>query len=178
MFAIVNNGIIEQLIPDGSQFTIGGTEYPSNWVNLSTPEEKAAIGMVDVVYGQSFSDTYYWVTQEAPVYNAVTNQVDINFTSIPKDLFVLQNDQVSATNNTAYTILLPSDWMVVKAIETSTTVAPSWNTWRQEIRDQAAEQVAKITACVDVAELAALPPVAWLPDPDHPVTEPTTPIEP
>ena len=42
MFAIVQNGNIQQLIPDGSQFTLDGVEYPSNWVNLSTPEEKAA----------------------------------------------------------------------------------------------------------------------------------------
>jgi hypothetical protein len=167
MFAIVNNGIIEQLIPDGSQFTLNGVEYPSNWVNLSTPEEKAAIGMVDVVYGPSPSDAYYWVTQEAPVYNASTNQVDINFTSAPKDLFTLQSNQVSSTNNQAYSILLPSDWMVVKAIETSTTVDPKWNAWRQEIRDQAAQQIAKISACTDVAQLAALPSVDWAHDPDY-----------
>lgn len=167
MFAIVNNGIIEQLIPDGSQFTVNGVEYPSNWVNLSTPEEKAAIGMVDVVYGQAPSDIYYWVTEDAPVYNAQTNQVDINFTATPKDLVELQSSQVTATNNAAYTILQPSDWMVVRAVETSSTVDPVWNAWRQEIRDQAAAQVAKINACVDVAELAALPPVNWAPDPDH-----------
>jgi hypothetical protein len=85
-------------------------------------------------------------------------------------LFTLQNDQVTATNNTAYTILQPSDWMVVRAIETSTTVDPAWNAWRQEIRDQAAAQVAKITACTDVAELAALPPVAWANDPNYVAT--------
>jgi hypothetical protein len=167
MFAIVNNGIIEQLIPDGSQFTIDGVEYPSNWVNLSTPEEKAAINMVDVVYGPSLNDTYYWISQETPVYNAGTNQVDINFTSIPKDLITLQANQVSATNSQAYAILLPSDWMVVKAIETSTTVDPKWNAWRQEIRDQAAQQVVKINACTDVAQLAALPAVNWAHDPDY-----------
>jgi hypothetical protein len=170
MFAIVQNNQIQQLIPDGSQFTLDGVEYPSNWVNLSTPEEKTTIGMVDVVYGPAPSDTYYWVTQEPAVYNEQTNQVDINFTFTPKDLFTLQNDQVTATNNTAYTILQPSDWMVVRAIETSTTVDPAWNAWRQEIRDQAAAQVAKITACTDVAELAALPPVAWANDPNYVAT--------
>lgn len=166
MFAIVQNDVIEQLIPDGSQFTIDGVEYPANWVNLSTPEEKAAIGMVDVVYGQAPSDTYYWVSQDAPVYNAQANVVEINFTATPKNLVELKKYQTDITNNDAYSILLPSDWMVVKAIETSTTVDPLWNAWRQEIRDQAAAQVAKINACVDVAELANLPPVAWAHDPD------------
>ena len=167
MFAIVQNGVIQQLIPDGAQFTVDGVEYPSNWVNLSTPEEKAAIGMVDVVYDPAPSDIYYWVSQQDPVYNATANVVEINFTSTPKDLFELQNNQVTATNNAAYTILQPSDWMVVRAVVTSSTVDPKWNAWRQEIRDQAAAQVTKITACTDVAQLANLPPVAWAHDPDY-----------
>jgi hypothetical protein len=57
--------------------------------------------------------------------------------------------------------------MVVKAVETSGTVDPAWNTWRQEIRDQAAAQVAAITACTTVDELAALPPVDWAHDPNY-----------
>lgn len=86
MFAIVQNGIIMMLVPAGTAFTWDGVDYPANWCNLSSPADKAAIGMVDVVYGSEESGVYYWVTQSAPVYNAETNQVDINYTSTPKDL--------------------------------------------------------------------------------------------
>ena len=171
MFAIVQNGIILQLIAVGTAFELDGIQYPANWCNLSTPEEKAAIGMVDVVYGPAPSDQYYWVTADAPVYNGQSNQVEINFTATPKDLVTLQSGQVSTTNQTAYSILQPSDWMVVRATETGTDPVPAdWNAWRQAIRVQAADQVAAINACVDVEQLATLPPVAWLPDPDQPVT--------
>ena len=164
MFAIISDNAIAMLVAPGTPFEWDGVQYPANWCNLSTPEEKAAIGMVDVVYGQYPNDQYYWVSQDAPVYQ--DGVVKINYTATPKDLFECQNQAVNATNATAYSILLPTDWMVVKAVETGGTVAPDWNTWRQEIRTQAAAQVAAINACTTVAELAALPPVEWAHDPN------------
>lgn len=165
MFAIISNGVIALLVPAGTAFEWDGIQYPANWCNLSTPEEKAAIGMVDVVYGSQPSDVYYWVSQDAPVYTGTV--VAINYTATPKDLFECQSQAVNATNAAAYSILLPTDWMVVKAVETGDTVAPAWNTWRQTIRTQAADYVAVISACTTVDQLAALPPVTWAHDPNY-----------
>jgi hypothetical protein len=165
MFAIISEGLIALFVPAGTPFSWNNIEYPANWTNLSSPEEKAAIGMVDVVYGQYPNDQYYWVSQDAPVY--ANGVVTINYTATPKDLFTCQSNDVNATNATAYTILLPTDWMVVKAVETGGTVAPEWNTWRQTIRTQAADYIAVITACTTVDQLAALPPVQWAHDPNY-----------
>ena len=172
MFAIISNGVIALLVPAGTAFEWDGISYPSNWCNLSSPEEKAAIGMVDVIYGTPANDQYYWVSQDAPVYNGTV--VEINYTATPKDLVACQNQAVNAVQAQAYSILQPSDWRMVKAIETSGTVAPAWNIWRQEIRNQAAAQVAAITACKSVEELAALPPVVWANDPNYLVSTAVT----
>ena len=165
MFAIISNGVIALLVPAGTAFEWEGIQYPNNWCNLSSPEEKAAIGMVDVVYGQYPNDQYDWVSQDAPVYNGTV--VEINYTATPKDLAQCQTQAVDATNAAAYLILQPTDWMVVKAFETGGTVAPAWNTWRQTIRTQASDYVALINACTTVDQLAALPPVQWANDPDY-----------
>ena len=166
MFAIISDNAIAMLVAPGTPFEWDGVQYPANWCNLSTPQEKAAIGMVDVRYGQQPSDQYYWVTQDEPVYSSKFQEVYIGYTATPKDLFMLQNNAVTAVQQTAYTILSPSDWRVVKGYETKTAIPDNWNTWRQQIRDQAAAQVAAITACTTVAELAALPPVEWAHDPN------------
>ena len=165
MFAIISNGVIALLVPAGTAFEWNSILYPANWCNLSSPEEKAAIGMVDVVYGTYPNDTYYWVSQDAPIYTGTV--VEINYTATPKDLAQCQTQAVDATNAAAYSILLPTDWMVVKAVETGGTVAPAWNTWRQTIRTQASDYVAVISACTTVAQLAALPPVQWAHDPNY-----------
>lgn len=179
MFAIVQNNQVCQLITDGSGFTWNGVQYPPQWIAQSTPEQRAEIGLVDVVYGPYPNDYFYWVSPNQPVYNAETNQVDITFTSIPKDIVQLKSSMTSQVNQSAYTILLPSDWMVVKAVETSGTVAPDWNTWRQTIRTQAADAVAVIEACTTVDELATLPSIQWTPDPNNaikPVIEAVEPV--
>ena len=167
MFAIISNGAIAMLVAPGTPFTWDGLQYPANWCNFSTPDQKAAIGMVDVIYAQQPNDQYYWVTQNEPVYDPLRNVVNITYTATPKDLDGLKASQISTTNSTAYSILLPTDWMVVKAVETGGTVAPDWNTWRQEIRVQASDRRDVIMACNTVDQLAALPPVQWAHDPNY-----------
>jgi hypothetical protein len=172
MFAIVQNGIIMMLVQSGVAFEWDGVFYPANWTNLSTPEDKAAIGMVDVVYGQQANDQYYWVSQNAPVYNAETNQVDISFTNTPKDLTSVKTSSVQQVNSIAYSILLPTDWMVVKAIETSTTVPADWNTWRESIRTTAATATTAIDSAVDVDAVATIMQgIVWPLSPDQIVAE-------
>ncbi|MFN9957984.1 MAG: hypothetical protein ACK55I_33185, partial [bacterium] len=91
-----------------------------------------------------------------PVYNAETNQVDINYTNTPKDLTTVKTSSVQQVNSTAYSILLPTDWMVVKAVETSTTVPADWNTWRESIRTTAADTTTAIDSAVDVDAVATI----------------------
>ena len=165
MFAIISNGVIAMLVPAGTAFEWDSIQYPANWCNLSSPEEKAAIGMVDVIYGTAADDKYYWISQDAPVYK--DGVVAIDYTSTPKDLFTCQMNAVSAVQAQAYSILIPSDWRVVKGYETKSAISPAWNTWRQDIRTQCDAQVIAINGCTTVDQLAALPPVVWENDPNY-----------
>lgn len=164
MFAIVQNGIIMLMVQAGVPFEWDGVQYPANWCNVSTPEEKAAIGMVDVIYGAQPSDTYYWVSPDAPVFDGT--QVVINFTATPKDLTGVKSNAINQINSTAYTILFPTDWMVVKAFETSTAIPAAWNTWRQAIRNTATTSVNAVEGAADVDAVAAvMSSIAWPPSP-------------
>ena len=164
MFAIIKDNAFERFLPQGIAFKIGNNVYAQDWLNLSTPAEKAALGIVDVIYGERPDDKYYWVTEQPPVY--ADGVVTIGYTSTPKDLSGCIKQAVDAINAQAYSILLPSDWMAVKAFETVSLVAEDWATWRQKIRDQATKQIEAISACADVAALAALPSVEWANDPN------------
>ena len=165
MFALIKDNAIAQLVQAGTAFDWDDVQYPANWCNLSTPEEKAAIGMVDVVYAPMPSDQYYWVSQNEPVY--ADGVVTVGYTATAKDLAACQNSAVSQVRQTTYSILLPSDWMVVRATETRSATPTDWNDWRQTIRTQAAGAIDAIAACKDVDQLAALPQVAWAHDPDY-----------
>ena len=153
-------------INEGTQFEIDGVTYPSGWLNQSTPEQKAALGLEEVIAQNSpYNPVYYWTGE-------TLDGATLIYTGTAKDLADVQKQAVAQVNQTAYTLLLPSDWMVVKAVETSTTVEPAWNTWRASIRTTAANAVTAINACTNVDEVAALV-VVWANDPNYvePVTE-------
>ena len=152
-----------QYIQEGTQFTIDGVEYPSNWLNLSTPEEKAAIGLEEVIATNNpANDQYYWVSTEL-------NEATLTYVNTPKDLDTVKSNSIAQINQTAYSILLPSDWMVVKSVETGTPVATEWNTWRQSIRTTADTTRTAIADAVDVEEVQTIMGnITWSPDPNQP----------
>lgn len=151
-----------QYIYAGNQFTIDGVEYPSNWLNLSTQEEKEAIGLEEVIAtNQPANDQYYWVSVEL-------DKATLTYVNTPKDLADVKTTAVNNVRASAYSILLPSDWMVVKAFETSTQIPADWNTWRAEIRTQAQDAITAIEAATDVDEVATAVQVQWANDPNTP----------
>lgn len=150
-----------QYINDGTQFVIDGVTYPSVWLNQATPEQKAELGLVEVVATNTpYDPRYYWTGEQL-------NGAELTYTGTPKELASVQKDCVSQVNQTAYTLLFPSDWMVVKAMETSTPIPADWNTWRASIRTTAADTVALINAATDVDAVAnVMSNIVWELNPD------------
>lgn len=150
-----------QYIQDGAPFTVNGTSYPAGWLNATSAEEKAAVGLVEVTYeGAREDDRFYWVTENR-------NGAVISYTNTAKDLAALKTQWKNATNAAAYSMLLQSDWMVVKALETSSTVAAAWTTYRAAVRTAAATAVAAIEAAADVPALQTVVQVTWPNDPNY-----------
>jgi hypothetical protein len=56
-------------------------------------------------------------------------------------------------DSTAYSILQPTDWYVVRQSETGTAIPPQWNNWRETIRQEASEKNAGIVGCNSVDDL-------------------------
>jgi hypothetical protein len=149
-------------IQEGQPFTIDGNQYAANWLNLSTPEEKSAIGLEEVIATNSpKSDTYYWVS-------STLDKASLTYTNTPKDLATVKANAVLQINATAYSILLPSDWMTVMASETGTPMDATWKAWRASIRAEALAATTAINATTDVDGVASAVNVTWSPDPNAP----------
>jgi len=151
-----NKYIVEQ-----TPFTIDGTGYPADWLNHASADDKTALGLVEVTYeGTREDDRFYWVAENR-------NGAVISYTNTPKDLAALKTQWKTQINQNAYTILLQSDWMVVKAVETSTAVPTAWFNYRVVVRSAAAAAVAAIEASADVPALQAAIQVTWPNDPNY-----------
>jgi hypothetical protein len=149
-----------QYVQEGQSFEIDGTSYPANWLNCSTPEEKTALGLVEVTDSNSpEDDRFYWVS-------ATLNGAVRTYTNTPKDLDSLKTQWTAQIRASAYSMLLPSDWMVVKAMETQTTVPTEWNTYRAAVRTACANAVAAVNAATDVPALQLAVKINWPKNPD------------
>ena len=151
--AFLLNG--EPLAIDTPFKTPDGTQYPANWLRLSTLEEKEAIGITEVPDPEPYDQRFYW----GP--------------GLPKDHTQLVEQWVAATRATAGSLLTPTDWMVIREADNGAAMDPAIKAWREEIRGAAGVKNAAIEATTDTDALAAYITGAdypvWPADPYAPV---------
>ena len=119
-------------------FTHNDINYPRNWLRLASLDEKKAIGITEEadppVYDQRF---YYGTGNPRPI----------------ADLKVYWIDQQKVA---AGTLLVKTDWMIIRKEETDTAVPSDTTTYRTAVRTQCKKREDQITACATTDELADL----------------------
>ena len=147
-------------LPVGKAFVHDGMQYPSNWLALTSLEEKQAIGIVEEpdVLPANWDGRFYWSPSQ------------------PKDLDTLKADWTAKVKEAAGRKLSETDWYVVRQAENSAAVPADVLTSRAFIRTKSGEKEAAIAACEDVAALVTyvtgLEFLNWEPAPE-PEPEPT-----
>jgi len=122
----------------GQAFEFNGIQYPADWLQKTSLEEKQAIGIVEEPDPEYFDDRYYW---------------NVN---VPKDLNVLKTNLIANIKSSAATLLQDTDWKIIRSSETNIRVdLPTLNR-RADIRTKSNEFEDSINTCTSVEELAAL----------------------
>ena len=114
-----------------------GIQYPANWLRLSSPEERAAIGITEQPEPAWYDQRFYWSPE------------------LPKDHSQLVEQWIGQTRATANTLLAPTDWMVIREADNGKPMDAAIKAERQRIREVAGTKVAAINATATTAELAA-----------------------
>ena len=127
----------EPLAIDTPFRTPNGTQYPANWLRLSTLEEKEAIGITEVPDPEPYDQRFYW----GP--------------GLPKDHTQLVEQWVAQTRTTANSLLQPTDWIIIREADNGKAADPVLKTWREEIRLAAGSKATAIKATADTDALAA-----------------------
>jgi hypothetical protein len=179
MWALVESGSVTKIYTRPKGLTIGEVNYPSNIFMLWSSSELEAIGIYEVVIDNSnFKDQEYYINtnQTFAFADGVVTASYGTATARPLDnvLFTAQDEtdglgtegevkqpgvrppKLAIVDQQAYDLLLPNDWMVVKATETGGSVASDWTTYRSAVRTADASMKTKINAVSDVDALAAL----------------------
>ena len=183
MFAIVESGSITSM-PNGNKgVQIGDIKHPASIFTLWTESERNAIGVYTVeIDNTNLKDEEYYINTDITytfgsgkvtgTYGTATAKslTDITWTQAQIDAGLapsgadtntvatrgLKYNKKELIDNQCAGILAPSDWMVVKATETGTTMDSGWKTWRASVRTNCNSMQTQIDNAADVDALAAL----------------------
>jgi hypothetical protein len=157
-----------------SPFTIGGTQYPSNWLTVSTEADRTAIGITWVADPVRADDRFYWngdatmpkaledvdaVDENGDplwvqVWNAETEQMED--TSERLVTRGLKYTWISQVKDTAGKMLADTDWMITRKFERDVDIPADVVTKRAAIVAECTRLETAITGAADMAAFIAV----------------------
>ena len=162
MFAVVQNGEIRQILQMDVAFSIGDKQYSSNFLRTSSPQEKLEAGVWEIIDGARPDDRFYWVTDPSYRVNEVNNTVEASYSGTAKDMDELKKSNTAQVRATAYSLMQPTDWMVIRKVERNLDVPETVATYRAAVVAECVRLVAAVEAATDVDGLiAALATANW-----------------
>lgn len=134
-------------LPEGTAFTdANGNQYPANWLNLSTEEEKNAVGITWVADPAPVDSRFYWDTNLPKALEDKLEE-DGSTTKGLKTQFVAQ------VKDTAGKLLSQTDWMVIRKAERNVEVPAEVTLKRTQIVAEANRLEVGINGAVNVEAL-------------------------
>ena len=181
MFAVVESGSIVSMPKGNRGIQIGDLKYSSDIFTVKwTEAERNAIGVytVEIDETNKKNEEFYINTdityafgsgKVTGSYGTATAKAMADSDAVDEDGNKLKDENGNQViieglktikkriiNNECKGLLEPSDWMVVKATETGTTMDSGWKTWRASVRTKCNSMQTQIDNAADIDALAAL----------------------
>ena len=176
MFALVESGSVTKFFRGNKGVTIGDIQYPKQIFQSWSNSELQAIGIYPVridttnkkdeawyintnityaVSGDEVVGSYGTATAKAINDRNATdeNGVELDPVVVIKGLKTIKKEMI---DQQCAGILAPSDWRVIKAKETGSTMNSGWKTWRASVRTKCNSMQTQIDGATNVDELKAL----------------------
>ena len=118
--------------------TSDGTQYPANWLRLSTAKEKTDLGITEVADPKTYDSRFY------------------NDDGSAKALDGVKSTLKAQEKETAKSLLNLYDWQVVRKAEKGTALDTNVATFRDGIRTAYTTRKTEIDNCADTAALVTL----------------------
>ena len=180
MFALVENNQFVKTVSSNKGIELNGVQYPKTIFTLWTEAERNAIGLYEInVNSENKKDEAYYINTDitysfnngivtgsygTPTAKPLNNVLFVEGDEIPSDKSVgdikqygLKEQKISVIKQQAAGLLAPTDWQVIKEVETSDYVVPTNITeYRAAVRTASNDMEAKINAAADVDALKIL----------------------
>ena len=159
-----------------SPFTIGGTQYPSNWLTVSTEADREAIGITWVDDPVRADDRFYW-NGDPDIPKALEDVDAVDENGDPMWVQVLDETQdppvmvdtrerlvtrglkytwIAQVKDTAGKMLADTDWMVIRKAERDVAIPSDVVTKRAAIVTECTRLETAITGAADMDAFIAV----------------------
>ena len=118
--------------------TSDGTQYPANWLRLSTAKEKTDLGIAEVDDPKTYDSRFYNDDGSAKALDGVKSMLKAQEKEIAKNLLNIY------------------DWQVIRKTEKGTAIDTNVATFRDGIRTAYTTRKTEIENCADTAALVTL----------------------
>jgi hypothetical protein len=167
MFLLNGNRLAEGT----SFYDANGTQYPPQWLNVSTEEQKAAIGITWVADAVRADDRFYWdgdvnnpkaledklETKEdgSPLYKQVYDKATESMVDTTEQVVTkgLKSNFISQIKQTAGSLLQTTDWYVIRKAERTIEIPAKVALERTKIVTESNRLETDIQASTTVEEL-------------------------
>ena len=180
MYALIEGGVIAKTFNNPRRLVVNNIRYSTKIYSLWSKEEKESIGLYEVVYDNTNKrdEDWYINTNETlsfadgvvtASYGSATaklledrNEVDEDDNPLLDDLGNqvvtkgLKTIKKEMIDRQCAGLLQDSDWRVIKAKETGTTMDAGWKSWRASVRTKCNSMQDQIDGASDVDALATL----------------------
>ena len=141
--------------------TSDGTQYPANWLRLSTADEKIALGITEVTDNPVYDNRFYngdGSGKELDDVDAKDQEGNLLKNPDGTQMVILGVKSVLKAQEkaTAGSLLAKYDWYVVRKAEKSTAIPRAITTYRDAVRTACNTRETEIDACSDTAALVTL----------------------
>jgi hypothetical protein len=165
MFLLNGNRLAEGT----SFYDADGTQYPPQWLNQATEEQKLAIGITWVADPAPFDNRFYWDTDlpkaledkletkqdGSPLYKQVYDKATESMVDTTEQVVTkgLKSNFISQVKDTAGKLLAQTDWYVVRKAERNVDIPVDIVTKRAAIVTEADRLETAITSVTTVEAL-------------------------
>ena len=119
------------LIKSPRGITVEGIQHPANIFRLWTKDELAAIGFAPARI-ETPDSRYYNIGAEQ--HNLVDGEWVITYATTEKDVDALKEELISKVKANVGALLAPSDWRVIRAMDSGTAMDADWTSYRNLVR--------------------------------------------
>ena len=132
--------------------TSDGTQYPANWLRLSTAKEKIDIGIAEVDDPKTYDSRFYNDDGSAKALDDKTETIDgVEYKTLGVKSMLKAQEKETAKN-----LLNIYDWQVIRKTEKGTAIDTNVATFRDGIRTAYTTRKTEIDNCADTAALVTL----------------------